>query len=79
MTEFVAQNAGNGISEVKISKIFRGGMPEPPLNWRGSLSGHPSNNLPDPPLIQRIDDSQVFLSVIDLERGGFHKKLPRGM
>ncbi len=25
-----AQNAGNGVSEVQISKIFRGGMPGPP-------------------------------------------------
>ena len=29
-TEFDAQNAGNGIFGVQISKIFRGNMPDPP-------------------------------------------------
>ncbi len=28
-----AQNAGNGVSEVQISKIFRGGMPPDPPNY----------------------------------------------
>jgi hypothetical protein len=35
-TEFDAQNAGNGISGVQISKISLGGMPSNPPRYAGA-------------------------------------------
>jgi hypothetical protein len=32
-TEFDAQNAGNGVSRLQISKIFQGGMPPDPPDY----------------------------------------------
>jgi hypothetical protein len=32
-TEFDAQNAGNGVSGVQISKIFQGACPQTPLDY----------------------------------------------
>ncbi len=37
MRECDAQNAGNGVSKVQISKNFRGRMPPDPLIMRGIL------------------------------------------
>jgi hypothetical protein len=37
-TEFDAQNAGNGVSGVQISKIFQGGMPPNPPRLCGASS-----------------------------------------
>ena len=37
-TEFDAQNEGNGVSGLQISKIFQGGMPPDPPRLRGASS-----------------------------------------
>ena len=37
-TEFDAQNAGNGVSRLQISKIFQGGMPPDPPRLCGASS-----------------------------------------
>ena len=46
-----AQNAGNGVSEVQISKFFRGGMPPDPPNYVTYSRMIRSDFSLDPPLV----------------------------
>ena len=58
-----AQNAGNGISGVQISKNFRGGMPPDPLSYARPRNMIRSEFNLDPPLL-----------VLGDEEGQNHKK-----
>jgi hypothetical protein len=50
-----AQNAGNGISGVQISKNFRGGMPPDPPSIAGISAMIPSDLRLDPPRNGALD------------------------
>ena len=48
--KYAAQNAGNGVSGLQISKIFRGGMPPDPPSYARSFQMLRSDYWLDPPL-----------------------------
>ena len=55
-----AQNAGNGISGVQISKKFRGGMPPDPPSIASISAMIPSDLRLDPPLTATISAKTTF-------------------
>jgi hypothetical protein len=48
--KYAAQNAGNGVSGLQISNIFRGGMPPDPPSYARSFQMLQSDYWLDPPL-----------------------------
>ena len=55
-----AQNAGNGISVLQISKIFCGSTPPDPTFMRGMLATHVTFSHCYPPLIYYLTERYLF-------------------